>query len=255
MFPFSDPGVRRSPAAGWRCGLLPRIVALRTALVGLGVAVAIPAFAGRPLATDDAAVVEDGACQLESWVERARDSRSAWVNAGCNPLGGTEFSLGGARGREDGASAFTVQQWQIKHLLRSPEGTQPGFALAVGGQRLRHERSGQTFLKGIATVPLAGHAHLLHLNLGASHARGDDGHRARAVWALAYDTQVASGTRAAVETFGTAGERANWQVGLRHELVPGRVQIDASVGSTLGRWSSTRVFTVGLVFVSPAFLR
>jgi hypothetical protein len=33
------------------------------------------------------------------------------------------------------------------------------------------------------------------------------------------------------------------------------VQLDASVGSAVGRWSDSRIATVGLVFVTPAFLR
>lgn len=237
------------------CGVSSRTTALRTFLTGLGAALAIPAQAGRPLATDDAAIVEAGACQLETWIERTRDSRSTWMNPGCNPFGSTEFSLGGARVREDGASAFTVHQWQIKQMLRAYDETQTGLALAIGGQRVRHGDARQTFLNGIATVPLAGEAHLLHLNLGAARARDEDSRRTRATWGLAYDAEVAPATRAAVETFGSSGERANWQFGLRHEFVPGRVQIDGSVGSAIGRWSDTRVLTIGLVFVSPAFLR
>lgn len=236
-------------------GVTNRNAALNALLVGLGVAAALPAQAGRPLVTDDAAVVETGACQLETWIERTRDSHSTWLNPGCNPFGSTEFSLGGARVREVDASAFTIQQWYIKQRLRAYDETRSGFALAIGGQKVRHEDARESFLNGIATVPLAGEAHLLHLNLGALRARNENRHRTRATWGLAYDAELASATRAALETFGTSGQRANWQLGLSHELVPGRVQIDGSVGSAIGRWSDTRVFTVGLVFVSPAFLR
>lgn len=236
-------------------GVQNRTAALRALLIGFGIAVTIPAQAGRPMATDDAAVVESGACQLEIWIERARDSRGTWLNPGCTPSGGTEFSLGGARVREDGASTFTVHQWQIKQMLRAYDETQTGFALAIGGQRVRLGDARESFLNGISTVPLAGEAHLLHLNLGALRTRNEDRRRTRATWGLAYDVEVATATRAALETFGTSGQRANWQFGLRHELVPGRVQLDGSVGSAIGRWSDTRLFTVGLVFVSPAFLR
>ncbi len=40
---------------------------------------AVPAFAGRPLTTDDAAIVEDKGCQLETWVDRSRDATIGWA--------------------------------------------------------------------------------------------------------------------------------------------------------------------------------
>ncbi len=214
----------------------------------------LSAQAGRPLATDDAAIVDHGACQLETWIERRRDGRGTWLNPGCNPFGRTEFSLGGARMREDGAS-FTLQQWQIKQMLRDYDATQPGFALAVGDHWVRHGGARAPFLNGMATLPLLGEAHLMHISLGAVRVRDAEGRRSRATWGLAYDTEAAGATRVSLETFGTSGERPNWQLGVRHELVAGHVQLDASVGSAFGRWPQSRLLTVGLVFVSPAFMR
>jgi hypothetical protein len=236
-------------------GAANRISALRALSIVLGFAIALPAHAGRPLTTDDAAVFDAGACQLETWVERTRDSSSNWINPACNPFGSTEFALGGARVREDGESTLKVQHWQIKQLLHAYDETQVGFALAIGGQRERNGNARETFLNGIATLPLVGETQLLHLNLGVLRSKDDVLQRTRAIWGLAYDAELADSTRASLETFGTAGERVNWQLGLRHELIPGHVQIDASVGSALGRWSETRIVTFGLVFVTPPFLR
>lgn len=229
--------------------------ALRALPLVLGFAIVAPAQAGRPLTTDDAAVIDAGACQLETWVERARDSRSTWINPACNPFGTTEFALGGARVREDGNDTLKVRHWQVKQRLRAHDESQAGFALAVGGQRERNGLGRETFLSGIATLPLVGDAQLLHLNLGVLRARDEVLRRTRAAWGLAYDAELAGSTRASLETYGTAGERANWQLGLRHELIPGHVQLDASVGSAFGRWSESRIVTFGLVFVTPAFLR
>ncbi|WP_139349749.1 hypothetical protein [Thioalkalivibrio denitrificans] len=235
-------------------GVSPQTTALRALLVGIWASMVLPAHAGRPMATDDVDIIEAGACQLEVWIERTRDSRGTWLNPGCNPFGSTEFSLGGSRVHEDSASAFTVHQWQIKQMLRAHDVTQTGLAVALGGQQVHQGEARETFLNGIATIPLAGEAQLLHLNLGALHDRDGQPHRTRLTWGLAYDAEIAGATRASLETYGTSGERANWQFGLRHELVPGRVQIDASVGSAIERWADTCLFTVGLVFVSSAFL-
>jgi hypothetical protein len=148
-----------------------------------------------------------------------------------------------------------LQHWQVKQLLRAPEESRTGFALAIGGQRERRGLARETFLNGIATLPLAGRTQWLHLNLGVLDAKDDLLRRTRATWALAYDAEVASRTWASLESFGTAGQRASWQLSLRHELLPGRVQLDASVGSAVGRWSASRIATVGLVVVIPAPLR
>lgn len=233
-----------------RASLAPRAL-----FVGFFAALAMPVEAGRPLATDDAAIVEAGACQLEAWVERSTDARGTWLNPGCNPFGRTEFAFGGTRTRPEGESAFSTRQWQVKQLLRGFDAEKTGFAVAVGGSRVLHGEQRQHFLNGIATVPLAGEARVLHLNLGALRTRAEAGDRTRASWGIAFDAGLAHATRASIETFGISGERPSWQLGLRHELIPGHVQIDASIGSALGRLSEARIATFGLVFVSPACLR
>lgn len=241
---FSFPPHAVRPQQAWRV-----LIALAS-LVTI-----VPAHAGRPLTTDDAAILDAGACQLEAWIERSRDLNSSWLNPGCNPFGQTEFSLGAARLRTDADAAVTSRQWQVKHLLRAYDAEQPGFALAAGEQHVRRGEEHHVFVNGIATLPLAGEVHLLHVNLGGVRLREEAKQSNRATWGIALDNKVGSATRIAVETFGTSGERPNWQLGIRHELVSGRVQIDASVGSAYGRWEDSRVATLGLVFVTPAFLR
>jgi hypothetical protein len=93
---------------------------LPPALLCAALRAAMLAQAGRPLATDDAASVDAAACQLETWVERTRDSRSTWINPACNPFGATEFAVGGARVREAGPDTLTLQHWQVKQLVRAP---------------------------------------------------------------------------------------------------------------------------------------
>lgn len=231
------------------CGALPRAVFLfAAAWAVLGASVA---QAGRPLATDDAGIVDVGACQLELWGEFARDSRSLWINPGCNPFGQTEFSLGGARVHPDDGARFHVLSGQVKHALREMTAIQTGFAVALGGERVRTERAHAVQVNGIASVPLVGQSRVVHLNLGARHEREPGQARTRAIWGAALDVAATETVRVALESFGASGERANWQLGVRHALVADRVQLDASVGSPFGRWDAERVFTVGVVIVAP----
>lgn len=214
-----------------------------------------PAHAGRPMATDDADVLDPGACQLETWNEHSRGQNLSWLNPSCNPFGATEFALGAARQRQDGAPASNLYSWQIKHLLRKYEEDSPGYALALGAQRDLAAAATDTFIKGIMSLPLAGENLLAHVNAGVVRQRREMQNDYRGSWGIALDGQVHEGTRVSLETYAVTAARANWQLGVRHELIPGRLRIDASVGSPYGRWSNGRVVTVGLVFVTPDLRR
>jgi hypothetical protein len=196
-------------------------------------------------------VVGAGAFQLETLVQRTMNSRGTRINPACNPFSSIELSVGGEHVRGDGHESLTLQHWQVKQLMRAPEESKTGFALASGGQRERRGLAREIFLNGIATPPSAGRTQWLHLNLGVLDAKDDLLRRTRAPRALAYHTEVGSRTWASLEGLGSAGQRASLQLSLRHELLPGRVQLDARVGSAVGRWWASRIATVGLVVVIP----
>ena len=216
----------------------------------------LPAHAGRPMATDDAAVLEAGSCQLEAWTEHAPAGNTGWLNPSCNPFGSTEFALGVAQQRQNGDGG-ALYSWQVKHLLSEYNAQRSGFAIATGGQHARASGDNDIFVKGLATMPLIGEALLAHANLGAirQHQQGKEQSNYRGLWGVALDAAVLPATRASLETYGNTGTRANWQLGLRRELIPGRLQLDTSVGSPYGSWRQNHVISVGLVFVSPPFLR
>lgn len=52
---------------------------------------ALPAQAGRPLATDDAGTAESGTCQVEAWGEKAGPDRALVVAPACGVLPGLEL--------------------------------------------------------------------------------------------------------------------------------------------------------------------
>lgn len=219
------------------------------------------AHAGRPMATDDAAVLDEGACQLEAWTERTHDTNTTWLNPSCNPFGATEFALGAGRqqDRQNNTGNSALISWQVKHLLRAYDDQNAGFAVATGGQHARSSGANEIFIKGIATLPLRGEDLLAHLNLGALRQREDAQRDYRGTWGIALDAAVSPRTRASLESYGMTGgssePRKNWQLGLRYALIPDRLQLDASVGSPFGHWAEHRVVTVGLVFVMPGLLR
>ena len=94
-----------------------------------------PAQAARPLITDDARVVDPGACQVESWVKRNRDSTEYWALPACNFTGSLELTFGGARTRDSDRSYASDIQAQGKLLLRPLEINGVGIAVVAGTVR------------------------------------------------------------------------------------------------------------------------
>ena len=94
--------------------LISFFVQLRRTLLALGLAAlcAGQAHAARPMNTDDANIVDDKACQLESWVKTTRISLERWAIPGCNLGGDLEWSVGGNAQTEAalGKTTFWVAQ-------------------------------------------------------------------------------------------------------------------------------------------------
>lgn len=216
--------------------------------------------AARPMETEEASLLDINACQLEIWLQRNRTSTEYWAQPSCNIAGYADLVVGAARVRNTGDANHSISVVQAKFLFRAVDDRQSGWGLLLGAERSRalHRNSiGNPFASVIATFPLRGEAVLLHANAGWMRERDDleQTSRDRTTWALALDSQVAGSTRLSVETFGQNRERPQVQLGLRHEMVPGRVQLDGSVGTRIGRGSQERYFTVGLVFFTPELFR
>lgn len=117
----------------------------------LGLAAALgsgPAYAARPMITDDARIVDAKSCQLESWVKSRKDSTEFWAQPACNFTGNLELTLGAARTREDGSSRTTDVVIQGKTLFKELQPNGWGWGLAVGNARHPNDE-GQ--VRGICT--------------------------------------------------------------------------------------------------------
>jgi hypothetical protein len=235
----------------------PSCLTLQLTAAAALITAASTAAAGRPMATEDAAISDAGSCQLEVWSERSRDERSHWVKPACTPVDNLELALGVARVHGDGSGRSSRIEGHLKYLLRETTAQQSGYGLFLGELRDRGQpaRAGERVLKGMTTIPLADEALVLHLNAGLARQRGDGSRRIRGLWSAALDRELGGQTRGFVEAFGTGGDRPAWQAGVQHQLVPGRLQLDASVGSVAGRWRDTHQVTVGLVVFADALLR
>lgn len=248
----------------------------RLAAAGLLLAVAGAGHAARPFITDDARIVDPGACQVETWFRFNRDSNEYWALPGCNPTGNLELTVGGAwlPADEPYAGRSSVLQVQGKTLFRTLQTNGWGTGLVVGGV-IRPEDVALQVPQFYTYVPTSfsfrDDGVVVHTNLGAARLSREAFEGATVVnaagqrvkptpgwsltWGVGGEFEVASNAYVIAETFGTNRDRPYFQGGMRVWLVPNRVQVDATVGSQAGDWGGARWFSLGLRLLSPPFLR
>jgi hypothetical protein len=225
---------------------------LRPLVVACGTLAVLPAWAARPMITDDARLVDAKACQVESWVRHNRDSTEFWALPSCNFTGNLELTLGGARTREAGRTQTTDVQAQGKTLLRHLDTNGWGLGLAAGTIGHPDGRSRDVYGYVPASFSYLDDRIVLHTNLGA--LRNGEERRTHLTWGLATETQLASRTWLIAEIF-RQGEGAPFhQLGLRHWIVPNRVQVDATYGNRIGGPGGESWFSLGLRLLTPSFL-
>jgi hypothetical protein len=212
------------------------------------------AHAGRPMVTDDAGLVEARSCQVEAWAQVYRRSTEYWVQPACNLGGNLEITLGGALGHEAGRTRTGAVVLQGKTLFKPLQTNGWGIGLAAG--TVRHPQAGADARDWYAYVPASFSLHddavVVHVNLGwlrTGPIRSD-----RLTWGLGTELGLSARTWLIAEIFGEDRDRPFQQFGLRHELVPGRVQVDAAYGGRSGAGGDERWFSLGLVWVAPPFL-
>lgn len=198
-------------------------------VLALGLLLAAPdAPAGRPLTVDDAGIAAPNNCQLESWVETSGGKSASWAMPACNFTGNWELALGAASlPVEQGHRMAAVLQG--KTVLRPLADNGWGMGLVLARQA---GAQAATSINLPVSLAWQGQNTLLHANLGAIRPQGA---RTAATWGLALEHQLGELTGIGLERYGQHGEAATTQIGLRHDIVPGRLQLDASWGRKSGQ--------------------
>lgn len=205
----------------------------------------LPAFAGRPMTVDDAAIVAPGQCQLETYALRAGAVREFWATPACNAGGDWELAAGGAWA-EDGTRRDHYGLLQAKTVFKPLEAGGWGIGLVLADQF----RSGRG-LDGdwSANVPLSfslrGDSVLLHLNAGV--VRTQVKRHIDASWGLGAEFKLNERNSLTAEAFGQQRAGSRYQFGYAHALIPDRLQLDASWGQRLARGASETMVSLGLV--------
>jgi hypothetical protein len=212
---------------------------------------AVTAYAGRPLDTEDAEIIEEGRCQLESWTFQSDSTKRYWLVPACNPFGNLELQLGLAREHPDGAPRHDDYALQAKRLLKPLEENGWGIGLVGSAGRFGggDERTwAYSALAAVSRSPAEGRVRL-HGNAGAVYV-----YRTRhlgGLWALAGELDVTERVTLVGEVLGVAGEGRLGQLGARLWIVPDRVQIDGTIGRTDVSGRTESFFTLGIYLATP----
>lgn len=220
------------------------------------IALSAAAHGAQPYYTDDAAVAERGACQLEFTSQVNRGSRDRVLLPACNLVANLELTLGGSQAVA-GEHRDTLYVAQAKGLFRALEG---GYATGwVAGARWREAREpaerklSNYYASLLLTRSLLDDALIAHVNLGAQTDR--DRRQESITWGVNAELPLRAGFTLIGEIFSNERSRSFHQVGLRYAIVPDHLEIDTSVGGANGHRAATRWWTIGLRLVSAPLLR
>ena len=215
---------------------------------------AVPAFAGRPLTTDDAAIVEDKGCQLETWVDRSRSATIGWAAPACNFGWGLEWQAGFARVRETGES-FSDQYLQLKKMLRDPTEASPwGVAVTLGANR--HSRAGS--YDGwdnpyvLVPVTVTSGAFTLHVQPGWARDRARD--RDVVAWGVAGEYDINERVTIVAEVFGENARNPFLRAGFRWTLIKDHLSLDLTQVVRSGGERADRFTSLGVAIQTGRIL-
>lgn len=226
---------------------------LRSLITFGALACAVPAaLAGRPLLTEDAGILDRGACEIESALSRLRaqpGSHDAALKFGCGVGLDTQLALAAARARSEGQVqrglelSGKTQLWQGEP---DNAGNAPGLTLAYAlenardpqRQRWRHASS---LLNLVYSRPLP---QTLQLHLNLAHFRDEQAQLRSTRWALALEHAGWGAWAPMGEIYGDDRSAPWWNLGLRLELLPERLYLDAACGQQINA-ARARLWSAG----------
>ncbi len=215
------------------------------------------AHAARPMITDDARIVDAKSCQLESWLKKNQNSTEYWALPACNFTGNLELTLGGASGNDDAGTKTTDIVFQGKTLFKTLEPNGWAWGLVMGNVRhpaIQTDRNlvGDVYAYLPASFSFRDDRFVLHTNIGWLHDK--TAKENRATWGVGTETQMTQNNWLIAEAYGQNQGNPFYQLGVRHWLVPNRVQIDTTYGSRFDSSLEERWFSIGLRLLSVPFL-
>jgi hypothetical protein len=203
----------------------------------LALAASAPAFAGEPLATEDASVLERGVCQAELWHRWSTNgAHEGWLVPACSVGDALELGVGYARTRDADAGGHSRFLLQAKGVAwRSADDRWSAGAIAAALRDGAHESRGsalhEAYAAGLVSFNALDNALRVHLNTGVAWRRSD---YTTGVYGAAVEYDLRDDWTLMAEVFRDEPGRAKFQLGVRYALVTDRVELFASGGDRFG---------------------
>jgi hypothetical protein len=207
-----------------------------TRLVGIVLitACSYPAWAGRPLSTDDAATAELGTCQIESWRDKQSSNQTATVAPACGVFKGIELGVDYSRESGSGERSYgrgialkwVPESWQAKTAF-----AEFNAGLKFSAAQERQPSEGWKAAEQSALLMVSSKFSdtiSAHINLGSIKSRGDNvrGTVLNAALVASFDPHVLVFIESQTNDRRTVfGPTVN-TVGARFWVVPEKVGID-----------------------------
>jgi hypothetical protein len=217
--------------------------------------------AGQQFVTDDAAIVDANACQVEAWYARP----GSWLLPACQLIPRVEITAGAGAIEADGAYQlrYVVQAKSILTELgpNGALGLVGGFGLDPLGQIVAR-RIDAVYAYMPVSVALGDSRLVLHQNAGWVYGPEPvevapdaprEVRRHAITWAMRADGALSSRVTLVGELFGQSRVTPEYQVGLRLSLVPDRLLTDVSYTAAARRDAGGGTFTVGMAWTPPPF--
>ena len=221
------------------------------------------AFAGRPLQTEDAGVLEVNACEVEGATLRLSSdgvrSNEQGLGLNCGVGLNSQVGLGIASTRDSGSSDRAARLAGKTGLWRGAGDEAAGLSLAWSLGMVRDTahgwKRGASALNLVASLPTG--AASVHLNLGhvremsREMSRDMSSRRVATTWDVALEhgglDLVGLNWAPMVELYGDDRGPPWWNLGLRATLLPEKFYLDLSCGRQSGG-SKPRLVTAGFKF-------
>ena len=221
----------------------------RTLVAASACLVAAGAWAGRPLNTETADVVDAGVVQLEGYASRVTASGAPTARGWNLQLSGgvgyrTQLAIAASHAHADGMSAAALLLGGKTWLIELGDDS-PGVALAYGLTQARPGgdswRQDTRYLTAVGTQPFG--KLLVHANLGWT--RSALARQTTTSWALATEYAAADKLSLAAETFGDDHGKPVVSVGALWQAAR-RISINSSYGVTFDH-PRVRQWTLGFL--------
>ncbi len=236
---------------------MPRSALTRLICVGFGVSVLPSISGGQQYITDDAAITDFRACQVQVW----HGQRSSWALPVCSPLRNLEASVGLIAVWEDEGEGHAEYVAQLKTILIPRDGRRWGLGFVIGTGRdpgLTGTRNPgwNTYAYLPLTASFLDERLILHNNVGYlyDHRTGRGNDRQLLTIASRADISIRKYFVIVGEFYDSAASEAEYQLGVRAWARPGKVQLDLSYGGFMTRPDRAAGWTLGLALSTPPFL-